>query len=637
VGNAWATKPVMPTKRWGCVGAGPGNGKVYVIGGMDGINVKGNNEEFDPATGNWTTKAPIPTPRFLASVAVQDGRIYVAGGVSAIFGTSVRIIYLDSVEIYDPAANTWSYGGRLPFARGVGASSSMVNGMIYFTGGYNGVSTLSSAERYNPLIMEWWTRANVLGARAAHALVESSDGYIYLMGGQNITGGVTLGTSGVWTSTGSVLATCERYLKDPAQMGAILWGTPDPAPIGVEAEMVLSVTNSGDADVQGLSPSLAAVSGGSLVALTSGPSPAGPLVLTPGESVFFTWTYSVTGAGTVSFDGSAAGSDAESMAVVSAGDTDDLTCAGQAVLRSSLHVYPLPLAGSGLVTVSFTVSNDGGADATGVLPALAVAPGASLVSYYAGPIPSGAVDVGAGDSVSFTWDFLCVSQGYAMFSATATGSDPLFGAVSTVAGKSTQPSVPAGIQASQADSSIVLRWDANPVFESVTGYTVYRSSYPGFPVGPGFIAGYSQSAQFADTGLLNGRPYFYRVSASNAEGDGEASAEFSGIPVTMPGIAGAVRVTSTGPNPLYANPQRGERIQLLLNVPKGEESLEVSIRSLLGEDIRVIFRGPVSPGQAIYEWDGRNSRGNLVASGGYLAVVRFPDGTSMVKKIAILK
>jgi hypothetical protein len=66
------------------------NGRIYAIGGeidyfADGgggfyISATTSVEEFDPATGYWSSRAPLPRPREAAGAAVLDGKIYIVGG-----------------------------------------------------------------------------------------------------------------------------------------------------------------------------------------------------------------------------------------------------------------------------------------------------------------------------------------------------------------------------------------------------------------------------------------------------------------------------------------------------------------------------------------------------------------------------
>jgi hypothetical protein len=49
------------------------DGKLYVVGGVDGTNTRLSSVEcFDPSTGEWSVVAPMSTARFRHGVAVVD-------------------------------------------------------------------------------------------------------------------------------------------------------------------------------------------------------------------------------------------------------------------------------------------------------------------------------------------------------------------------------------------------------------------------------------------------------------------------------------------------------------------------------------------------------------------------------------
>ena len=95
------------TKRsclWNCHNLGD---KIFLIGG-GGTNLAGLNQtlEFDLETNQWSQKANMPTARFRFEVSLYDGKIWVLGG-----GDEGQ--HLNSVEIYDPASNSWTTGPSL--------------------------------------------------------------------------------------------------------------------------------------------------------------------------------------------------------------------------------------------------------------------------------------------------------------------------------------------------------------------------------------------------------------------------------------------------------------------------------------------------------------------------------------------
>ncbi|HYF63231.1 MAG TPA: PKD domain-containing protein [Herpetosiphonaceae bacterium] len=87
------------------------------------------------AAAAWELLAPMQIQRTsLAAAALSDGKIYAIGGQSG--GTAA----LATVEVYDPAANSWSNGPALPGPRR-DIRAAVLNNKIYVPGGYTGSAT----------------------------------------------------------------------------------------------------------------------------------------------------------------------------------------------------------------------------------------------------------------------------------------------------------------------------------------------------------------------------------------------------------------------------------------------------------------------------------------------------------------
>src|SRR5262249_43376576 len=103
---------------------------------------------------------------FLAAATV-NGKIYAMGG------TIGPTLYLNTVEVYDPANNSWCTStsttptalcptppAPMPTARGYFAAAT-VNGKIYAIGGFNlNGGSLNSVEVYDPTSNSWCTSAS---------------------------------------------------------------------------------------------------------------------------------------------------------------------------------------------------------------------------------------------------------------------------------------------------------------------------------------------------------------------------------------------------------------------------------------------------------------------------------------------
>jgi N-acetylneuraminic acid mutarotase len=108
------------------------NGKIYVIGGQTTESSEPAKAgfvntvyEYDPASGKWTARAPMPTMRGGGVAAVVDGRIYVAGG---------RPPGGHDFAVYDPTADKWTTLANLPTQRNHLAAGAH-DGKVYVFGG----------------------------------------------------------------------------------------------------------------------------------------------------------------------------------------------------------------------------------------------------------------------------------------------------------------------------------------------------------------------------------------------------------------------------------------------------------------------------------------------------------------------
>jgi N-acetylneuraminic acid mutarotase len=649
--DTWTGRAPMPTPRRYSAAAAAG-GKLYVIGGVLSGTILASNEEYNPATNTWATKASMPTPRFLLATASVGGKIYAFGGATALFadltGSHGLTIYLDDVEIYDPATDKWTTGKSMPTPRaGCGAAASD-NGMIYVSGGFDGTWSRSVTERYNPLLDQWVVRASLttcgmqINTCQGLAMVAPSlSTSVFVMGGEN-TGSFIYDIGGNLTSSGTIFRGNQRYERDPAKLVATVRVLPNPVDIGKSATVYLAYTNAGDVTATILVPSLGVDTGGSNVTLTGGPfpSPGFDLGLLPGESAWHSWTYAATAAGQVRFCGSVDGTDELTAAAISATACNfndvPLTTAYAARFTCSLAASPLPLARGATVSVVLAVSNPGGGTTYDAAASIGVGPGGSLLSLVTGPVPSGTVTIFPGAVASFTWSYSVVAEGYAVFTATVTGRDDYFGPMIGRAVKPTQPSPPTGVAVTAASAAARVTWNPNPAEEAVIRYIVYRSETADFS-SVITTAGTTAGVSFNDTGLENGRIYHYRVKAESADGISMPSASVMARPISMPPEPGGVRITTNGPEPLKVRPARGDLAQVLVNVPPGDLSLKITVYTLAGERVRTVYEEFAPPGPFIRDWDCRNDRGHLVASGGYLIVVEMPDGRRVIKKVAIIR
>jgi N-acetylneuraminic acid mutarotase len=130
----WVAAAPLPEPRNHGGGAATG-GLFYAIAGRHGWNESSGDvtdvDAFDPVTGSWIARAPIPTARSEiggATSTMDDGRILVVGGSLAGVMPSVDVL------VYAPAADAWCALPSLPEPR-KGAVAARIGSRIVVTGG----------------------------------------------------------------------------------------------------------------------------------------------------------------------------------------------------------------------------------------------------------------------------------------------------------------------------------------------------------------------------------------------------------------------------------------------------------------------------------------------------------------------
>jgi predicted phage tail protein len=98
----------------------------------------------------------------------------------------------------------------------------------------------------------------------------------------------------------------------------------------------------------------------------------------------------------------------------------------------------------------------------------------------------------------------------------------------------TAPGAPAGLTATPGDAKVTLTWSAPPSDggSPVTGYNVYVATSADF-TDAGVVPGVTGTA-LAVIDLVNGTPYYFRVTAVNKVGESQPSSVMLATPVTVP-------------------------------------------------------------------------------------------------------
>ena len=86
-------------------------GRLYAVGGSDGTAALRTVEQYDPASNEWTTVAPLSVGREGVGLVAMQGALYALGGCDD------QQRNLPTVERYDPALDAWSFVAELQAAR----------------------------------------------------------------------------------------------------------------------------------------------------------------------------------------------------------------------------------------------------------------------------------------------------------------------------------------------------------------------------------------------------------------------------------------------------------------------------------------------------------------------------------------
>ncbi|NOX38410.1 MAG: T9SS type A sorting domain-containing protein [Calditrichaeota bacterium] len=183
VWGQWVEGPSMPKPRAGAA-AVVFNDAIYVFGGKtNNNNVLNSVDRYDPATGEWQSRA-LPNfqmPRYNAAAVVFEGKIYLIGGVG--MGGQV----LKSVEVYDPAQNKWFTVHRMHYRR-QGHVAVVLNGKICVLGGSEdlGYEYADDIEWYNHPNNNWEEAESELPEGRAAPFIGVVNNRVYLFGGYYI-------------------------------------------------------------------------------------------------------------------------------------------------------------------------------------------------------------------------------------------------------------------------------------------------------------------------------------------------------------------------------------------------------------------------------------------------------------------
>lgn len=415
-----------------------------------------------------------------------------------------------------------------------------------------------------------------------------------------------------------------------------------------------------------------AVASGSAT-VSSGPSPACATSLATGQHGTFTWTFTATGPGLVTFSLTCAGQETGGGGCVN--PQAEFAAAVLTVQRPPLLVATLRTDSAAVpylstVTVWMDITNNGDATAINVLPfqpvitgpgGLAVLPCPPLAPLCGSAAPPVTWTLsGGGTTTSYVWSYRATTAGPLTVSASFSGTDNNSGA--TVL--SNRSVLPLTVGAPNVLSLTVTGWTALLVGQTLSltvaamnvsateltqsAFTVLLDGVSGFadvtdvrfPLPRLYDAG--QVREFTLTVALHadaplGTHVFQLVAVGTDTTRGLPLVSAGGT-ATLPVVAGRSGFTAKPPftpNPWRASRGGGVTVNWTV-APAQEGRVTVRLLTLTGDTVRTLADGTAAAGVYSATWDGRNAAGQWVASGVYLVHFEAP-GVTDVRKLAVIR
>ncbi len=142
-------------------------------------------ERFNAATGDFTTVASLPEPRWQQSATrLLDGDVLIAGGISGAGGTA-----MSSALLFDPESNTITPTGSMNVARWGHSATLLADGKVLIARGRNpGDVLIDVTEIYDPVSGTFTFAGSMPDDRSGHTATLLQDGRVLIAGGRTSVG-----------------------------------------------------------------------------------------------------------------------------------------------------------------------------------------------------------------------------------------------------------------------------------------------------------------------------------------------------------------------------------------------------------------------------------------------------------------
>ncbi|XP_078521598.1 kelch-like protein 6 isoform X1 [Lissotriton helveticus] len=169
--NKWIQVEYLNFGRWRHKMAVLG-GRLYVIGGFDGIQRVNSVEIYDPFHNCWTEAAPLAFNVSSFAAASYEKKLYVIGG-----GPNGKLA-TDKTQCYDPSVNKWTVRAPMPVeAKCINAVS--FHNHIYVVGG-----AMKALYSYSPIEDTWCLVTHFSHERASCGIAACSN-KLFITGGRD--------------------------------------------------------------------------------------------------------------------------------------------------------------------------------------------------------------------------------------------------------------------------------------------------------------------------------------------------------------------------------------------------------------------------------------------------------------------
>jgi len=428
--------------------------------------------------------------------------------------------------------------------------------------------------------------------------------------------------------------TATIYMDTPAMLTVNVAAVPSTLTMGQTVNVSVLVANTGGSEAVEVKAPEPEKAGDATVRVVTSPDVIEIPALAPGEFATFSWTYSTTAAGAVTFSTAPTGVDALSgkPAAVSRGISNPVVVRTPARLLVLVTPYPANVRPGTHFTIQMRVTNTG--ESSALVTSVKLAPAEpGLVSSLEGPMPRTPFALKGGETRELEWKAAAAGAGTLAFAGAAFGYDEISGAV---ADSPESTSLPVGVASEPAAVQLSSSAGVAVTGSRVTVAAVVRDG-AGIPV-PGASVVFAELAGSA------------RLEAPSALTDENGRAS---IGVIMPGGAGMCTVTARcrsvqasisvecilpgGTEQVlsrnFFDPLHGETVEVRVHIPRNER-VSVRVFNMGGELVAVVAEDSYKAGDVGFAWDGKNTSGSVVPNGVYFFSVQ--AGSNMMSRRVIV-